>query len=187
MHKISEIEKIDEIKIQLENSKTEAPQWLKFKLELAYAWVLRSNEQVSPELAEKVKQLILNENWDRTSYHFLSQAVILLQIDDAKYLVDLAYKAYLKEPKYDTFTLQFVSFIAINYLNCCYHQHVDDSYTTSTFEFLQKLPPDPAIGLEKMIGRFYQTVFADNKEKARALKDIIGDCGYAGIIDDIKI
>lgn len=179
--------KLDEIKIQLENSKTEAPQWLKFKLELAYAWVLRSNEQVSPELAEKVKQLILNENWDRTSYHFLSQAVILLKIDDAKYLVDLAYKAYLKEPKYDTFTLQFVSFIAINYLNCCYHQHVDNSYTTSTFEFLQKLPPDPAIGLEKMIGRFYQTVFADNKEKARALKDIIGDCGYAGIIDDIKI
>src|SRR5699024_4030351 len=98
-----------------------------------------------------------------------------------------SYKAYLKEPKYDTFTLQFVSFIAINYLNCCYHQHVDNSYTTSTFEFLQKLPPDPAIGLEKMIGRFYQTVFADTKEKAGALKDIIGECGYDGIIDDIKI
>src|SRR5699024_5981215 len=97
---INNQKKIDEIKIQLENSKTEAPQWLKFKLELAYAWVLRSNEQVSPELAEKVKQLILNENWDRTSYHFLSQAVILLKIDDAKYLVDLAYKAYLKERTY---------------------------------------------------------------------------------------
>ena len=90
---------------------------MKFKLELAYAWVLHSNEQVSPELAEKVKQLILNENWDRTSYHFLSQAVILLKIDDAKYLVDLAYKAYLKEPKYDTFTLQFVFYPKSSIIN----------------------------------------------------------------------
>ena len=163
------------------------PLWLKYRLELAYAWVLQSNNQVSPTMKNKIKGLIVDENWDRTSYHFLSQAIIFMDIDDAKELVDSAYAGYRKHPAIDTFTLQFVSFIAINYLNCCYHQHVDDSYTTSTFEFLQKLPPDPAIGLEKMIGRFYQTVFADNKEKARALKDTIGDCGYAGIIDDVEI
>lgn len=48
----------------------QAPLWLKFKLELAYAWALRSNDQISPEMKKKIKKLVLNENWDRTSYHF---------------------------------------------------------------------------------------------------------------------
>ncbi|AGQ23326.1 hypothetical protein lhe_0799 [Lactobacillus helveticus CNRZ32] len=37
---------------------------------------LRSNDQVPPVLRKRMKSLIMNENWDRTSYHFLSQAVI---------------------------------------------------------------------------------------------------------------
>ena len=78
--------------------------------------------------------MIVNEDWDRTSYHSLSQAVIFLDIDNAKELVDRAYSAYRKHPAIDTFTIQFVALIAVNYLNCCYHQHADRSYALSTFK-----------------------------------------------------
>ncbi|WZL16183.1 MAG: Hypothetical protein LKU_01564 [Lactobacillus kefiranofaciens] len=131
--------------------------------------------------------MFLNESWDQTSYHFLSQVVIFLDVNDSKQFVEAAYAAYRKHPATDTFTLQFMAFITINYLNCCYHQDADKSYAESTFKFLQELPVDPAIGLEKLIGKFYQAVFSGDEQKARSLKSIIQDCGYASIIDDIEI
>lgn len=163
------------------------PLWFKFRLELAYAWVLRSNDQISPEMKKRIKSLIVNEYWDRTSYHFLSQAVIFLDIDNAKVLVDRAYSAYRKHPAIDTFIIQFVALIAVNYLNCCYHQHADKSYALSTFKFLKDLPPEPAIGLNKLLGLFYEAIFDNNQEKIARLRHVIGDCGYAAVIDDIKV
>lgn len=112
----------------------------------------------------------MNESWDRTSYHFLSQVVIFLDVNDSKQFVEAAYATYRKHLATDTFTLQFMAFITINYLNCCYHQHADKSYAESTFKFLQELPIDPAIGLEKLIGKFYQAVFSGDEQKARSLK-----------------
>ena len=149
--------------------------------------VLRFNDQISPEMKKRIKSLIVNKYWDRTSYHFLSQAVIFLDIDNAKELVDRAYSAYRKHPAIDTFIIQFVALIAVNYLNCCYHQHADKSYALSTFKFLKDLPPEPAIGLNKLLGLFYEAIFDNNQEKIARLRHVIGDCGYAAVIDDIKV
>lgn len=176
---------LNSIKVKIQNG-GEPPLWLKYRLELAYAWVLRSNYQVSPEMKKRIKGLIVNENWDRTSYHFLSQAVIFLDIDDAKHLVDTAYAAYRKHPVVDTFTLQFVALIAVNYLNCCYHHHVDKSYGLNTFKFLHELPVEPAIGLNKLLGLFYEAMFDHNVKEVEKLKQIISDCGYGKVIDDIE-
>lgn len=110
-----------------------------------------------------------------------------MDVNDSKQFVEAAYAAYRKHPATDTFTLQFMAFITINYLNCCYHQHADKSYAESTFKFLQELPVYPAIGLEKLIGKFYQAVFSGDEQKVRSLKSIIQDCGYASIIDGIEI
>lgn len=81
---------------------------------------------ISPELKNKVKSIIVDENRNGTAYHYLSQAVIFLDIDEAYQLVDSAFRAYEKKPETDTFTLQFVTMIAMNFLNCCYHQR--DAY-----------------------------------------------------------
>ena len=150
---------------KIKSGGSEPPLWLKYRLELAYAWALRSNDQVPPVLRKRMKSLIMNENWDRTSYHFLSQAVIFLDIDDAKQLVDSAYSAYRRHPTIDTFTLQFVALIAVNYLNCCYYHHADKSYALSTFEFLHDLPTEPAIGLNKLLVLFYKAMFDHNEKK----------------------
>ena len=155
-----DLQKLDEIKHKIEIvGGVKPPLWLKYRLELAYAWVLQSNKQVSPTMKNKIKGLIVDENWDRTSYHFLSQAIIFMDIDDAKELVDSAYAGYRKHPAIDTFTLQFVALIAINYLNCCYHHHVDKSYALNSFKFLHDLPAEPAIGLNKLLGLLYEALF----------------------------
>lgn len=116
----------------------------------------------------------------------MSQAVIFLNIDDAKRLVESAYAAYQKHPAIDTFTLQFVALIAVNYLNCCYHQHADRSYALSSFKFLHDLPPEPAIGLNKLLGLFYEAIFDKNTSRIKELKEIIKSCGYEAVIEDIN-
>ncbi|MDH5100057.1 helix-turn-helix transcriptional regulator [Lactobacillus kefiranofaciens] len=169
-----DLKALDKIKQKIEKGGVQPyPLWLKYGLELAYAWVLHSNDQISPKMRKRIKSLILNENWDRTSYHFLSQAVIFLDIDDAKELVNSAYAAYHKHPAIDTFTLQFVALIAVNYLNCCYHNGVDKSYVESSFKFLHDLPPEPAIGLNKLLGLLYEAIFDKNVSKIKELKEII--------------
>ena len=182
-----DLQTLDKIKQMIENGRGEGPLWLKFRLELAYAWVLRSNDRISLEMKKKINGLIVNENWDRTSYHFLSQAVIFLDIDDAKRLVESAYVAYRKHPAIDTFTLQFVALIAVNYLNCCYHQHVGISYADSSLKFLHDLPAEPAIGLNKLLGLFYAALFNHDIEKVKKLEAIIENCGYATVIDDVHV
>lgn len=138
-------------------------------------------------MKNKIKGLIVDENWDRTSYHFLSQAIIFMDIDDAKELVDSAYAGYRKHPAIDTFTLQFVALIAVNYLNCCYHHHIDKSYALNSFKFLHDLPAEPAIGLNKLLGLLYEALFDQDKAKAKKIARIIKDCGYGPVIEDINV
>lgn len=180
-----DLQALNKIKQKIQDFKEPAPMWLKYRLELAYAWVLRPNDQVSPEISKKIKSLIVNENWDRTSYNFLSQAVIFLDIDDAKRLVDSAYAAYRKHPAIDVFTLLFMAMIAVNYLNCCYHHCVDKSYTVNTFKFLRELPPQPSIGLHKLLGLFYEAIFNNDHTRADELGNTIKACGYGGLIEDV--
>ncbi len=71
-----DLKTLDKIRAEVENDKVKSNFWLQFRLENAYAWVLHSNKMISPELKNKVKSIILDENWNRTAYHYLSQAVI---------------------------------------------------------------------------------------------------------------
>ena len=61
-------------------------------------------------MQDKIKKLIINENWDRTSFYFLSQAVILMNIDDAKKLIESAYQAFYRKPSTDAPTLETIYF-----------------------------------------------------------------------------
>lgn len=78
--------KLKKIETKLNQKDNDLPSWLKFRSELAYAWVTHSNDHISTELKAKVKSLIVGEDWDR------------------------------KHPASDPFTLQFVSWIAVNFL-----------------------------------------------------------------------
>ncbi len=80
-------------------------------------------------MKRKIKSVILDEDWNRPAYHYLSQAVVMLDINESFYLVKSAFTAYEKNKENDTFTLQFVALIAVNYLNCCYHQNAEKKDT----------------------------------------------------------
>lgn len=66
-----------------------------------------------------------------------------MDFDDAASLVNSAYKAYDKNPQTDIFTLQWISFVGVNFLNYCYHHHAGEKYTESSIKFLKSLPITP--------------------------------------------
>lgn len=177
---------LDKIAAEVKNGKVESNFWLQFRLENAYAWVLHSNKMISPELQKKVKSIVMDENWNRTAYHYLSQAVILLNIDDAYQLVDSAFRAYEKNPETDTFTLQFVAMIAVNFLNCCYHQRdaIQKKYVDRAVSFLHELPKDGAIGINSVLGTYYEAVFSGDTEMANMVIKVLQKSGYLSLIED---
>lgn len=75
------LKKLDEIKEKIEEYDS-IPDWLQFRVELAYAWVTHSNKCISLKLKNKIEngKILQTNNWDRRSYYFLSQAVILMML-----------------------------------------------------------------------------------------------------------
>ncbi len=157
---------------------------LQFRLENAYAWIYHSNEFVSPTMKKKIKSVILNENWNRLAYHYLSQAVVLLDIDESYYLVKSAFEAYKKNREHDTFTLQFVALTAVNYLNCCYHQRLSKEYALLAIDFLKILPIDPVIGFYRIIGTYYEAIFNHEDKTRNMIIEILKKSDYYTLIQD---
>ena len=175
--------KLKEIEERLKQEE-DLPDCLKFRLELAFAWVTHSNERISSELRQKLKKLIINDDWDRTSYYFLSQAIILLSIEEADQLVQSAFKAFTKHPATDPFTLQFVSWIAVNYLNCCYHAQADKMYTVKAIAFLRQLPVTPEIGFSNILATYYEALFNRDQKTVNEIIDILKKDKYIALIQD---
>lgn len=181
-----DLKTLDKIRAEVKNGKVKSNFWLQFRLENAYAWVLHSNKMISPEMKKKVKSIIMDENWNRTAYHYLSQAVIFLDIDEAYQLVDSAFRAYDKKPETDTFTLQFVAMIAVNFLNCCYHQRdaIQKKYVDRAVNFLRKLPKDGAIGINSVLGTYYEAIFSGDTEMVDMVIKVLKKSGYFSLIED---
>ncbi|WP_236629366.1 MULTISPECIES: helix-turn-helix domain-containing protein [Lactobacillus] len=100
-----DLKTLDQIVAKIKSGEVKDSFQLEFRLQNAYAWVTHSNQMVTPEMKQKIKAIILNKDRNRISYHLLSQTVIVFDLDDAYYLVDLAFKAYKKNNVHDTFTL----------------------------------------------------------------------------------
>lgn len=181
-----DLKTLDKIRAEVKNGKVKSNFWLQFRLENAYAWVLHSNKMISPEMKKKVKSIIMDENWNRTAYHYLSQAVIFLDIDEAYQLVDSAFRVYDKKPETDTFTLQFVAMIAVNFLNCCYHQRdaIQKKYVDRAVNFLRELPKDGAIGINSVLGTYYEAIFSGDTEMVDMVIKVLKKSGYFSLIED---
>ncbi|WP_281829710.1 MULTISPECIES: helix-turn-helix domain-containing protein [Lactobacillus] len=176
--------KLKEIETKLNQKDNDLPSWLKFRLELAYAWVTHSNDHISTELKAKVKSLIVGEDWDRMSFYFLSQAVVLMDIETSYELVKSAFSAFKKHPVSDPFTLQFVSWIAVNFLNCCYHEKADESYTRLPIKFLRELPVTPEIGFSDLLATYYESLFKHDDETKNEIIHILKKGNYYPLIKD---
>lgn len=179
-----DLKELDKIKKEIENSdKKRLSPTIQYRLELAYAWVERSNDNVSPDLKKRVNNILKNENWDRISYHYLSQAVILLDIDKANYWVNSAFQAFKKHPSYDTFTLQFMGMIAINFLNCCYHKN-GKQYSKTAINFLRSLPLDEVLGLPNVLATYYEALFSGDHELLSSSIAVLKKSGYLSLVED---
>lgn len=177
--------KLNEITAKIQNGGDKIPLYVQIKLESAYAWITHSNQHASPQFKRHIKSIMLDKNWTQSSYNYLSQAVIFLDIDDAYYLVNSAFRSYEKNPKYDTFTIQFVANIAVNFLNCCYHKNAKKEYVDRAVNFLRNsLPKDGAIGISSVLGTYYEALFNNDKEMAKMVIKVLDKSGYLSLIQD---
>ncbi|MGQ5709178.1 helix-turn-helix domain-containing protein [Lactobacillus sp. PSON] len=180
---IKDITKLDKLAENLKN-KNNIPEVFKVRLEESYAWIFHSNAHASIQLKKKVRRQLTKCEWNKFSYTFLSHAIILLDIDDAYKLVDSAFKAYERDPQTDVYTLQAISQICINFLNCCYHQKAKRKYIYRASIMLKSLPANLAIGLEKIIGEYYTALLKNNKQQQKEIVKLLKLVGYYQLIED---
>ena len=180
-----DLKALDKIEAEIKAQYPEKiPSRLAFRLAMSRAWITHSNKNIDPKIKKKAKKLALNIDWDRNAYHYLSQACILMNIQDASRLFDIAARSYRKNPLIDLMTITQISIMSLNFLNCCYHEHGEQKYIDEAIELVLSLPPDPAIGFFKVLALYYQALFAGNQIKLDALLQVIKATGFYSLIED---
>lgn len=175
---------LDKISAKVEKMEGEVSDNVKIRLARAYAWIYHSNDMVSDEIKQAVKKTLNRGDWGRSIYFYLASSVILLNISDAYQFVDEAFRSWESHPKNDIFSLLGMGLIAVNFLNCCYHEQARPQYYYRAINFLKELPIDPAIGLNKILGRYYEALFTDDKQTMNLIIEILKDTGYYSTIQD---
>ena len=74
--------------------------------------------------------------------------------------------------------------MAIDYMNCCYHEKVGKEYIVSSIKFLRSLPITPEIGLFSILCTYYEALFDHNKELQERIIDILQRSRYLSLIQD---
>lgn len=177
-------DKLDEIVETLPSKEDELPPWLRLQIEQAYAWITYFDARISPEFKERIHKLIITDDWDASSFKFLSLTMIFLDTDVAYELANSAYAAYKKDPKTDYTTMAMIATVAVDFLNICYHRHVDKKFTKTSIDFLLYLPPDPSLGFKKMLAVYYQALFDHNQKTVDMFITILKKCDLYSLIKD---
>lgn len=158
---------------------------LQRRLENAYVWITHSNEHVSPQIKRGVKNQIMTKKWGTQTYYLLSQSIIMFDIDTAYQLADKAFRSYEEKHFNNIYILIFVANLAINFLNCYYHYHGKREYIDRALDFLRNsLPKNDAIGINNILGTYYEALFNDDKKMIQMIIKILDKSGYLSLIED---
>lgn len=74
--------------------------------------------------------------------------------------------------------------IAVNFLNCCYHKHAGKKYAELAIQFLRELPMDGAIGINSVLGTYYEALFNNDQATADEVVDVLRKSRYVSLIED---
>ena len=77
-----------------------------------------------------------------------------------------------------------MALIAVNFLNCCYHQKGRREYVKRAIDFLRELPIDNALGLSSILGTYYEALFNEDYKMTETIAEILKRSGYLSMIED---
>ncbi|GAA3635193.1 helix-turn-helix transcriptional regulator [Lactobacillus hamsteri] len=181
-----DIAELRKIKKQLEA--VDVPEYLKHNFESSYAWATHSNQEITAERKNKIKKAFIKTEWNEKSYGALAFNLVLLDIDDAYQLVNLAYSAFKKSDNFDGRDngrdQNLVSLIAVNFLNCCYHKKADIKYTKSSIDMLYTIPLEPTNLFGRIFATYYDALFKNDKEMVDAVLKVLRKSGAISLIQD---
>lgn len=179
------LKELDQLVEKIENYKGKSSFSLQLKLERAYVSITHSNKHISSKFKKKVKSVLMKEDWTEFSYHYLSEAIIFLNVEDAYYVMNSAWRAYEKNPEWGIFTIQFLGRATINFLNLCYRQKGKKKYVDQAVEFLQNsLPQDSTAGMNNILATYYEALFDGDEEMCNMIIKILDKSGYLFLIQD---
>ena len=58
-------------------------------------------------------------------------------------------------------------------MNCCYHKHAGKKYAELAIQFLRELPMDGAIGINSVLGTYYEALFNNDQATADEVADVL--------------
>lgn len=180
-----DLEALDRIKDEIiKNGEEETSTFVKIWLEKAYVWVRGNNDNVSDEIKKQARFLLLKNGWQTSSFYYLSQLINMFSVDEGYRLMLSAYQAYKEKMQVNSMTLQYIAIASVNYLNSCWHQKGDKKYTKKIIDFLNNLPLDPVIGIEKILASYYEALFNNDEEMKASMIKVLEKSGCLNLIKD---
>ena len=69
-------------------------------------------------------------------------------------------------------------------MNCCYQKHAGKKYAELAIQFLRELPMDGAIGINSVLGTYYEALFNNDQATADEVADVLRKNEYVSLIED---
>lgn len=185
-----DLEALDKIKDEIikneiiKNGREETSTFVKVWLEKAYVWVRGNNDNASDEMKKQARFLLLKNGWQTSSFYYLSQLINMFSVDEGYRLMLSAYQAYKEKKQVNSIALQYIAIASVNYLNSCWHQKGDKKYTQKIIDFLNDLPLDPVIGIEKVLASYYEALFNNDEEMKATMIKVLEKSRCLNLIKD---
>lgn len=181
--------RLDELKPLVEQ---ENNLWLNLCLKAAYAWIKKSNEDISQDDIAQVKKLVfMNKNMDSIAIHILGESVIMFDFDEVSPWVHKLYERYrnllkldyeyVKTPIDAMYTYAMI-YLTLNYLNYCYIKKVDKKHVEAALEFIDSLSPMIRATTYKVLGVYYRALFDNDRKTVKEVQYILKKMGYEWLI-----
>lgn len=171
-------------KIEVELKEEDAPEWVRNNLSRLRSWVTHSNEAVSQEEKEKLKQkFFLADKWNISLVNSLQLNMYMLDFNDLEKIINTAYKKLKVAASQDELLESYLSIDAVAFINRCYHES-NKKHAQSSLDFLKSTRLLPSNLYGKMLAIYYEALFDHDQAKADIIIDALKQSGYISAIQD---
>lgn len=179
---ISKIREIDS-EIQQGNFKRE----LKLESALIRHIVQNDLNSISVEMKQQYEKIFFGlRNWytNVDSIRLFSNSMSIFENDELEYQMRYFLKHFSTIEESDVYTLEVGASVLVNYLYICYSRKTrNEENINNTIELLSTLPEIPELFVYKCLGKYYNYLIQDNRNKAKELRNFMVENGLRSFIN----
>ena len=163
--------------------KDHVTEYYRLQLRLYLDVYLPRAKKIPLDLKMKLKEYVFrNDNWDVYSLQTFRETMRIYHLDELSFLVNAILVKYPDPNKLTTILAENVGAICVNYLDNCYEYNAPE-LISRPLNYLQRLPYHKEILLVKILGNYYQAVFAKERAKCAQILQVLKDAGCHDLIN----